>query len=489
VNNSEAYPKDTYVYPLTSNFREFLKNKKSYKLSQNSQTKNTKEITADDPFMQLWQRIIDIVFKVAQEFDQKWQKRRRIIDTMLIILFIFRLVFSKNKQGYAITIIELWDQCRKMNVPLPQSKPVAPSALCNARKKLDESIFKILNTEIINTYENTEDEYKWKNHRIFAVDGSKINLPRKLIACEYSTPSNNAHYPQGLVSCLYQLKSNIPYDFDLVSHNNERKCAISHMDALEQNDVVVYDRGYFSYIMLYYHIEQKKHAVFRIQKNTYKVIDDFIGSKETDKTVIIIPSKSTQRNIIAQDPDIQIIPLEIRLIKYTISETTYILGTTLIDKRYYNVQEFADVYHSRWGVEELYKISKVLIDVEDFHGETERGVKQELFAHFIFITLNRIFTNHAEKLINNEKEQSNERFEKESLKKFKINFKNSLITVARKLEGLFINQIKMVRETIQQIITAISSCKQTIRENRSYKRQSKKPIKKWRPRKSKKATV
>ena len=61
---------------------------------------------------------------------------------MLLILFIFRLVFSKNKQGYGITILELWEQCRIMNITLPQKKPAAPSAFSNARKKLDESIFK-----------------------------------------------------------------------------------------------------------------------------------------------------------------------------------------------------------------------------------------------------------------------------------------------------------------------------------------------------------
>jgi hypothetical protein len=87
----------------------------------------TKPLSSDDPFIQLWQKIIALVIEVANEFDQTWQQRRRAIDTLLLVLFIFRLVFSKNKQGYATTIIELWDQCRIMNVPLPQHKPVAPS--------------------------------------------------------------------------------------------------------------------------------------------------------------------------------------------------------------------------------------------------------------------------------------------------------------------------------------------------------------------------
>jgi hypothetical protein len=59
-----------------------------------------------------------------------------------------------------------------------------------------------------------------------------------------------------------------------------------------------------------------------------------------------------------------------------------------------------DVYHGRWGIEELYKVSKHIFIVEDFHAKNERGVKQELFAHFVLITMNRLFANRADTEIN-----------------------------------------------------------------------------------------
>jgi hypothetical protein len=189
-------------------FRTFSTREKSSPSNKSAPAKasmKTKPLSSDDPFIQLWQKIIALVIEVANEFDQTWQQRRRAIDTLLLVLFIFRPVFSKNKQGYATTIIELWDQFRIMNVPLPQHKPVAPSAFCNARTKLDETIFKTLNLHIISTYEPSLTEDRRKHHRVFAVDGTKMNLPRQLRADGYRTPSDNAHYPQGLVSCLYQL--------------------------------------------------------------------------------------------------------------------------------------------------------------------------------------------------------------------------------------------------------------------------------------------
>lgn len=79
------------------------------------------------------------------------------------------------------------------------------------------------------------------------------------------------------------------------------------------------------------------------------------------------------------------------MIKYKIDNEVYICATTtLVDKRYL-ANEFPVVYHDRWGIEELYKISKEFINVEDFHGKTERGIKQELYAHVLLINITRIF--------------------------------------------------------------------------------------------------
>jgi len=490
ADGQDNSPKDIYIYPLTNDFRSILKNEvspKAYEEQVRKISEKRRGLKTNDPFIRLWQKIMDIVSVQAQEYDQKWQKRKRLIDTMLIILFVFRLVFSKNNQGYQTTIIELWDQCRRMNFTLPQTKPVAASALCNARKKLDADIFKNINTRVIATYENmeTETSYKWKHHRIFGVDGSKINVPRQLKKQGYKTPSENVNYPQGLISSLYQLKSQIPYDFDLVSHGNERTLAINHLKALKQDDVVVYDRGYFSYAMLYHHNESKIHAVFRLQKNASKVINDFMLSDKTDLIVTILPPKSSIKEIKLKNPEIEFIPIKLRLVKYTYSGTTYTLGTSLLDNERYNIVELSDLYHARWGIEELYKISKALINIEEFHSQYEMGIKQELFAHFTLITMNRIFTNKAEGDFKKAEAQSNPR-KKEKPEKFKVNLKNSLITMARNLEGLFILHVNLVTNVISKILISVSSCRQKERPNRKYDRVSMKPVGKWKPSKKRK---
>ena len=217
--------KDVYLYPLVDGARTILLRGKRSAPRKSTRGKPSKPLHATDPFVQLWQSIIGIVIEVAEDFDSQWQQRRRVLNSLLIMLFIFRLVFAHNHQGYAITLAQLWEQCRIMNIPLPQQHPVVPAAMCRARTKLDEKIFQTLQEQILECTTRHDENAKWKGHQIYAVDGSKMNLPRELIEAGYRCPSPNAYYPQGLVSCLYQLKTQIPTDFDMAAHGNERRMA------------------------------------------------------------------------------------------------------------------------------------------------------------------------------------------------------------------------------------------------------------------------
>jgi hypothetical protein len=252
---------------------------------------------------------------------------------------------------------------------------------------------------------------------------------------------------------------------------------MEHLKMLNENDLVIYDRGYFSYLQLYCYVEIKIHVVFRIQKSVYKEIDDFTSSSAVEKVIVINPSKDVQSRVKKLRPDIQFKPLNLRLIKYTIENETYTLGTTLMDSDLYPASEFCDLYHSRWGIEGLYDISKNLIEVGDFHGHSDRGVKQELYAHFVLITFTRIFSNKAEK------ELENSHFDKtgsaEKSPKVRVNFKNSLASISRNLEGLFSQYTNLVNQTVREILKSSVRCRHKERPGRQYPRRSRRPLTKW----------
>ncbi len=491
--------KEIFLYPLQADWRQRLTSghqavevKQRYR--NDVQASRTRSV--GEAFVVLWLQVVHLLHEVAAQYDAQWRVRKRVIDSLILMLLIFRLVSAKQTQSYGTTIDDLWDSCDRLQLALPQPYSIAPSSFCEARRKLDEGIFQAVNRKILDAYAPMVAQHTWLGHRLFAVDGSKLNLPRELLACGYPLPSDTAHYPQGLLSCLYHLPSHLPWDFDLVAHANERRCALRHLDVLEEHDVVVYDRGYFSYRLLHQHCTTGIHAIFRLQDSGFKEIQEFFTSPDTDRTVTLFPSARLQRDLRKTAPALSPIPLTLRLLKYERAGTFFCLGTTLVDpQQRYPLHEFIAVYHARWGIEELYKVSKRIFMIEDFHARTERGVKQELFAHFVLITMTRLFANRADGELNPEDPATQSTHPPESttpgpsvMRKLKTNFKHSLHVVTRSLEELLLLHGQM-KTVVHRVFASIVRQYQRVRPGRSYARKSMKPESKWRPTKKKKPTA
>ena len=223
-----------------------------------------------------------------------------------------------------------------------------------------------------------------------------------------------------------------------------------HLDTLEGNDVVVYDRGYYSYALLHHHRHTGIHAIFRLQATSHSVIQEFSASTDTDRVVTISPSEGSHTTLRKKHPDLNIVPVQMRLLKYEVAGSRFCLGTTLLDRHQrYPIQDFMEVYHSRWGVEELYKVSKRVFGIEDFHAKTERGVKQERFAHFVLITMNRLFANRADLDLNGADSHTPPLESTEhdpstgSTPRIQPNFKNCIHILQRSLEELLLLTTEM----------------------------------------------
>ena len=486
----QGEPKDIYVYPLVKNFREILLHNPRKK--SGSQLKSPHLLAqlpkVSDAFLGCWNKISSIITAVALEYDCQWMIRQRALNSLLLILIIFRLVFSKNSQSYTTCITDLWDNCRKLNIPLPKETPIAASAFAKARLKLDEKVFKDLNDRILVAYgSHVRERFKWNGFDLFAVDGSHINLPKELKTEGFNLPNHDAYYPQGLLSTLYQLHSKIPYDFEFVAHKDERLCAMNHLKRLTSGDLVVYDRGYFSYALLNRHHIASIPVVFRLKESANSEVAEFVASGQTDAIITINPQGSTRRDIQAQFPEMIIESIQLRAIKYRIENNFYYLGTTLLDQAKYKHEIFADLYHSRWGIEELYKISKQVINVEDFHAKSKRGIKQEVFAHLVLITLSRIFSNEVEAQVQGHPSIDLPIFsippenQSQQPAPLAVNFKNAIQSFFRNLESFTIHKGIRLHQSISKLFQEMRRQVQRLRPNRSYARVSHKPLKKFRP--------
>jgi len=348
-----------------------------------------------------WDHIRIVMNELAESFDHQWRERRRKIGTSFLVEFLIRLGFSKAQSGFQIVINEMWKNMRANGSPLPQVKPFAASSVCEARQNLDPSYINEMNSQVVQSFLlMNEHRFTWHGRRLFAVDGSNINLPPELKNEGFDIMSDT-HYPQGKMSVLLHVPTCIPVDVILDNKGNEREIALQHTRSLTKGDVVVYDRGYFSYEIAEAHLENGIDLICRlpIAGNNVAIqrfIDDH--TKPFHEIVIVTPSKSVKRKLEKKGARSKSRSITLRLIRYFIGKTEYILCTTILDETITS-EEFAEVYHGRWGIEEHYKTVKSMLTLEVFHSKTLRGVLQEIYAKELVVTLSRVLATDTETLM------------------------------------------------------------------------------------------
>ena len=301
--------KDVYWKPLTTDFQQILRTAPRTPASKSARDHLRRGAEIDDAITRPWQTLITAATRVAADDDARWQSRRRAINSLLILLFVYRLVIAPYRQGDAITVSQLWRQCQTYEVPLYQATPVSAAAMCKARDKLNPQAFRDVHAALLESFEATAT--LWNGHRVFAVDVRQFNLPKTLQPDGFQRPSPHAASPQGLVSCLYRLHDKIPYDVDLASSGDERALARHHSRLLKSEDIVVYDRGYVSRAMLAHHIDRGLHAVFRIRRKADTQVDAII-KRDLQETILTLkprkvdPAPRTPHRADRQSPQLRL---------------------------------------------------------------------------------------------------------------------------------------------------------------------------------------
>jgi len=483
--NQELLPKDVYIKPIVNNYKDILIDQiypTQMQSPKNNLQKCIDKLLLNQKELNLWEKIQLKIALVCKNIDENEMTRSKKINALTMLLAIYRITYTKNFESYSSVLCELLDNANNYGIKLSFNETISASSFCYARQNFPAKAFKQITQSIIELYEKRikkHNEYLWKGRRIFAVDGSKVNLPRKTIEKKhggYKLPCSHAFYPQGLISCIYRLKSRIAYDYSLVNTMNEQKEAIEHLKILKKEDVVVYDRGYISYPLLYKHNELGIDSIFRLKNQSFKMIDNFINSDNKDIIVDIIPSQKSYYKIKKKYNFINDRKsFKMRLMKYKIKNEEYYLGTTILDKEI-SIQDYSQVYHARWGHEEFYKSLKHHLKAIEFHGQTESFIQQEIYAGFNIMTLNRIMSNNLEeKFIENNEDDLDDPFQR----KRKVNFKQQMDEFYRIVEAVIAGDNNTQKEVLARGSLRSKRQSYKTRKDRSYPRKSHRRVNKF----------
>ncbi len=343
-------------------------------------------------------QVFAIFQNISKHYDKLWQKRSRKIDTIFLITFIIKLIFSKSNLGYQSVLEEIWGDYKLGNLKLPQKNPFSASSVCEARQKFPASIINQISSNLVNEFLQLNDKkYRWKGKRVFAIDGSEIHLPHELLKNGYHKFYENDFEPHGYLSCLFHVGTGVILDVGLNKNYDERASAKKHFNMLSKDDIILFDRGYFSYEFCLFLDKNKSNYLFRIRDGMMlKPIMEFIASSETDRIVEITPTNSVlYKNKTKEQRELLLkTKIKIRLIKYNINSKESYLATSIMDKDI-SILDFVALYHERWGIEEHYKIKKSILDIQHFHSKSENGILQELYCSTLFINLTRMISSEV----------------------------------------------------------------------------------------------
>ena len=254
-------------------------------------------------------------------------------------------------------------------------------------------------------------------YQLMAVDGSSFVLPRNCTNNATIRKSRKGNcYKELHLNCLYDLNKRIYIDaITQASQEKNEHAAIQCMvDRYKSspNTIFIMDRGYECYntiahieqMGMYYMIRGKDisskgiAASLRSQfpeSETFDVMTSFFLSKKNTKNVKKHPELykriRTDQNFDFFEEDSVYYPMNIRIVRFPISETSYeTILTNLPDD--VTPDKLKELYHRRWGIETSFRELKYSIGLSAFHSKNYDFILQEIWARLLLYNFCEMIT-------------------------------------------------------------------------------------------------
>ena len=268
-------------------------------------------------------------------------------------------------------------------------REITKGAFLQARAKLNPWAFQRLNDVAVNTFYEDAQYYRWHEMRVLAIDGARLVLPNhQSVIKEFGLHKfgSKADSPRSLAmaSLLYDALNQITIDSQLAPYaTSERDLLMQHLDKIKSGDLLLLDRGYPCFWLLFLIKVKGIEFCVRLKDNWWLKVKNFTDSDEKERIVTFTLPKKDQKKL-ADYPHMQAATITCQLIKIELSTgEKEILCTSLIDSEKYTYEEFDKLYHYRWNEEEAYKLLKQDRNRE-FYRQNSKGSQTGFICQSIF---------------------------------------------------------------------------------------------------------
>lgn len=339
---------------------------------------------------------------------------------------------------------------------------ITKGAFSQARAKLKHTAFIELDDQVKKTFYGEFPFKTWNSHRILAIDGSTITLPRSKELKEHFGAHEFGIDRQDRVlariSHLYDPLNQVIVDGQIDRYNvSEVHLAHRHLDKIQPNDLILADRYYGSKPLFMLLSNKGAEFCFRLKVNCWNVAKELAESREEKESLVRFCIKDNE----AKEYQLPFTELTCRLIRIELaSGEIEILCTSLLDKNKYPWEQFKSLYHQRWSIEESYKVFKHRLEIENFTGKTKLAVLQDFYIKIFLNNLQSTLVHAQQSSI--EDDSTNRKYQN------KIN-RSYLITAFKELPfRLFLQST--YKRALDAFLLLVRSTTEIIRPDRKFKR-------------------
>lgn len=256
---------------------------------------------------------------IPQEIDDDYKSsptdfiRKSKLTFPKTVVFTLHAVANGKSKGIDIKSGEFFKNARRSNL-WSDVEAVHRSTITKAREKIHWRCFESIFYQSVDlAYElwPKSDDFLWHGMSVYAIDGSKDNLPASYEIREEFDPDSGlenigkGHYPQCLVSTVYDIFRRIPVARTVVGikEANEREEVKKLIPYILTGNVLLFDRGYPGYELIeYLNKNYQGYYIFRCPAfSTFPAVEQFIKSNKEEDIIWIDPTNNYKRKLTAKE--------------------------------------------------------------------------------------------------------------------------------------------------------------------------------------------
>jgi len=305
----------------------------------------------------------DLIDEVLAETDRV-ERRHRLLPARVVVYYVMALCLFfgdayeevMRKLVGGLQFLYAWD--RDWAVP-------SASALCQARQRLGEEPMRALFDRVAQPILQPGTGQGWFGPwRVMALDGVMLDVPDTADNVERFGRSGNAvadsPFPQARVAALAECGSRAVVAAEIGEcHTGERELAWGFLDRIDEQMLVLADRGFYSYEFWQQVRARDAQLLWRIQTQINLPVDQHLP----DGSYLSALVPKSMRSAIAGGKKRRLdrYQIPVRVVDYTITNRgaagtdaepeTIRLITSILDHDLAPAAELAALYHQRWEIE------------------------------------------------------------------------------------------------------------------------------------------